>query len=52
MVSAIAPPAAEALSPGRARRFKALIWGFCLLLAIGTWWFVTGQVRFEREQAI
>src|SRR6476659_6324286 len=52
MVSAIAPPAAEAPSPGRARRFRALIWGFCLLLVLGTWWFVIGQVRFERDQAI
>jgi signal transduction histidine kinase len=52
MVSAIAPPAAEALSPGRARRFKALIWGFCLLLVAGAWWFVIGQIRFEHEQAV
>jgi signal transduction histidine kinase len=52
MVSAIAPLAAEALSPGRARRFKALIWGFCLLLVAGTWWLVVGQVRFERDQAV
>jgi signal transduction histidine kinase len=52
MVSAIAPPAAEALSPGRARSFKALIWSFCLLLVIGIWWFVIGQIRFEREQAV
>src|SRR5207237_4841681 len=52
MVSAIAPPAAEALSPGRARRFKALIWSFCLLLMVGTWWFVIGQVHFERDQAV
>ncbi len=52
MVSAIAPPAAAALSPGRARRFKTLIWGFCLLLVLGTWGFVIGQVRFEHDQAI
>src|ERR1043165_9535777 len=52
MVSAIAPPAAEALTPGRARNFKTLIWGFCLLLVAGTWWFLIGQIRFEREQAI
>ena len=52
MVSAIAPPAAEAPSPGRARRFRALIWGFSLLLVLGTWWFVIGQVRFEKHQAI
>ena len=49
MVSAIAPPAAEALSPGRARRLQALIWGFCLLLIAFTWWFVIGQVRFEHQ---
>ncbi|HTU10642.1 MAG TPA: ATP-binding protein [Allosphingosinicella sp.] len=52
MVSAIAPPAAEAHNPGRARRFKALIWGFCLALAAGTWWFVVAQVHFEHAQAI
>ncbi len=52
MVSAIAPPAAEALSPGRARRITALIWGFCLLLVAGIWWFVIGQVRFEHDQAV
>ena len=52
MVSAIAPPAAEALNPGRARRFELLIWGFCLLLMAGTWWFVIGQVQFERAQAV
>lgn len=52
MVSAIAPPAAEALSPGAARRLQALIWGFCLLLVAGTWWFVIGQVRFEHSQAV
>ena len=52
MVSAIAPPAAEALNPGRARRFKALIWCFCLLLVAGMWWFIAGQIAYEREQAI
>ena len=52
MVSAIAPPEAAALRPGRVRRSKALIWGFCLLLIIGTWWFVIGQIRFEHSQAI
>jgi signal transduction histidine kinase len=52
MVFAIVPPAAEALSPGRARGFKRLIWGFCLLLVVGTWWFVIAQIRFEREQAV
>jgi len=52
MVSAIAPPEAAALRPGRARRSKALIWGFCLLLIVGTWWFVIGQIRFEHGQAL
>ncbi|HYD13392.1 MAG TPA: ATP-binding protein [Allosphingosinicella sp.] len=52
MVSAIAPPPAEALRPGRARRISGLIWGFCLLLVIGIWWFVIGQVRFEHDQAV
>jgi len=35
-----------------ARLFKALVWGFCLLLVAGTWWFVVAQVAFERRQAI
>lgn len=52
MVSAIAPHAAEVLSPSRARRVTALIWGFCLLMVAGSWWFVIGQVRFEHDQAI
>src|SRR6218665_980843 len=52
MLSAIAPPAAQALSPGRTRRFRALIWGFCLLLVAGTWVFVLGQIRFEHTQAV
>lgn len=52
MVSAIAPPAAKAQSPGRTRRSKALIWSFCLLLVAGIWWYIAGQVGFERQQAI
>jgi two-component system sensor kinase FixL len=52
MVSAIAPPAAAAPSPGRARRVTALVWGFCLLLVAGIWWFVIGQTSFERDQAV
>lgn len=52
MVSAIAPPVAEELSPGKARRFKAMVWGFCLILTVGMWWFIAGQVRYEREQVI
>jgi len=52
MVSAIAPPTAEALRPGRLRRVTGLIWGFCLLLVVGLWWFVIGQVRFEHDQAV
>ena len=52
MASAIAPPAAEALSPGRTRRITGMIWSFCLLLVLGIWWFVIGQVRFEHDQAV
>jgi two-component system sensor kinase FixL len=52
MVSAIAPPAADAFRPARTRRFHALSWGFCLLLVGGIWWFVIAQVAFERQQAI
>ena len=52
MVSAIVPPAAEAPRTGRARRITASIWGFCLLLVAGIWWFVIGQVSFEHDQAV
>lgn len=52
MVSAIAPPAADAFRPARTRRFHALSWGFCLLLVTGIWWFVIAQIGFERQQAI
>ncbi len=52
MVSAIVPPAADAPRPGRARRITASIWGFCLLLVAGIWWFVIGQVSFEHDQAV
>ena len=52
MVSAIVPPAAEAPRTGRARRITASVWAFCLLLVVGIWWFVIGQVRFEHGQAV
>ena len=44
MSSAIAQPAAEPSRPGRARLLKGLIWGFCLLLVAGIWWFVIAQI--------
>ncbi len=31
--------------------FRGLIWGFCLLLVAGAWWFVIQQTAFERGQA-
>lgn len=37
---------------GASRLFLGLIWGFCLLLVAGTWWFVYQQTRFEHRQAI
>ena len=52
MSSAIAQPEAEAARPSRAPLLKRLIWGFCLLLVAGIWWFVVAQVAFERQVAI
>ena len=52
MSSAIAQPPAESARPSLARLFKALIWGFCLLLVAGTWGFVIQQIGFERRVAI
>jgi two-component system sensor kinase FixL len=50
-VSAIVQPLPESRS-GRARPLKWLIWGFCLLLVAGLWWFVVAQTGFERQVAI
>ena len=52
MSSAIAQPDAEPSRPDRARLLLGLIWGFCLLLIAGIWWFVLAQVAFERKVAI
>jgi two-component system sensor kinase FixL len=51
IVSAIAPLPESARS-GRGRPLKWLIWGFCLLLVAGLWWFVVAQTGFERQVAI
>lgn len=51
MSSAIAQPAAETARPSMARLLRGLIWGFCLLLVAGSWWFVVAQVAFERREA-
>jgi len=52
MASAIAQPRPESARSGRARPLKWLIWGFCLLLVGGIWWFVVAQTAFERQVAI
>ncbi len=52
MSSAIAQPLAETAHPNMARRLKAVIWGFCLLLVAGIWWVVIQQIGFERQQAV
>jgi two-component system, LuxR family, sensor kinase FixL len=52
MASAIAQPLPESARSGRARPLKWLIWGFCLLLVAGIWWFVVAQTAFERQLAI
>jgi two-component system, LuxR family, sensor kinase FixL len=52
MSSAIAQTTAETARASRARLLKGLIWGFCLLLIIGIWWFVVAQIAFERQVAI
>ncbi|HYN46111.1 MAG TPA: hypothetical protein VES64_05425, partial [Allosphingosinicella sp.] len=52
MSSAIAQHPAETARRNLARLLMGLIWGFCLLLAAGTWWFVVQQTAFEREQAV
>ena len=52
MPSAIAQPAAETSPSSASRLLIGLIWGFCLLLVAGIWWFVIAQTRFEQRQAI
>ncbi|HVQ09054.1 MAG TPA: ATP-binding protein [Allosphingosinicella sp.] len=52
MASAIAQPLPESARPARARPLKWLVWGFCLLLVAGIWWFVVAQTAFERQLAI
>jgi two-component system sensor kinase FixL len=42
----------ESARSGRGRPLKWLIWGFCLLLVAGLWWFVAAQTGFERQVAI
>ena len=46
------PPSPESARSGRGRPLKWLIWGFCLLLVAGLWWFVAAQTAFERQVAI
>lgn len=52
MASAIGQSLPESARSGRARPLKWLIWGFCLLLVAGLWWFVVAQTAFERQVAI
>jgi two-component system sensor kinase FixL len=52
IVSAIVQPLPESARSGRGRPLKWLIWGFCLLLVAGLWWFVAAQTAFERQVAI
>jgi two-component system, LuxR family, sensor kinase FixL len=52
MASAIAQPLPGPVRPDSARLLKRLVWGFCLVLVAGIWWFVSSQVGFERRQAI
>jgi two-component system, LuxR family, sensor kinase FixL len=52
MSSAIAQPGTGTASHIRTRLLKGLIWGFCLLLVAGIWWFVIVQIGFERRVAI
>lgn len=46
------PSSFESSRRKTARLQKGLIWGFCLLLVAGTWFFVVQQVGFERRQAV
>ena len=52
MPPAIAQPVPEKLRSGTSRLFAGLIWGFCLLLVAGIWWFVIAQTRFEHDRAM
>ena len=52
MPSAIAHPPAETSRSSASRLLIGLIWGFCLLLVAGFWWFVIAQTQFEHRQAI
>jgi signal transduction histidine kinase len=52
MASAIAQPLPGPVRPDSARLLKRLVWGFCLVLVAGSWWFVSSQIGFERGQAI
>jgi two-component system, LuxR family, sensor kinase FixL len=52
MSSAIARAVPDTNRPHSGRLLKRLVWGFCLVLLAGIWWFVNSQIAFERRQAI
>src|SRR6185436_4627853 len=52
MTSAIAQPLTNADRADSPRLLKWLVWAFCLVLVAASWWFVTSQIAFERQQAV